>query len=82
MPNVDFTSGFTSDFSPLFELDIVVKDAMGNPTKKRKSCVSDSAEDIWKFWMRHQGKPKRKTTRKLPTAKETNQILTNLYGKS
>lgn len=46
--------------SYLFELDITLRDSKGNPTGKRKIIRSNSAHDIWAFWNRFRGKPKRK----------------------
>ena len=78
--NVDFFVE-SSDFDKSFEIDLVIKDAAGNPTKRRRSYVSDSAYKVWQFWMRNQGKPKRKRGKpNLPiSAGEADQIVKNLY---
>jgi hypothetical protein len=65
--------------SPAFEIDLMIKDAAGRPTGKRKLYGTDSAYKLWQFWMRHQGRPKRKKG-KLPSGKEAEKIMNNLYG--
>lgn len=59
-----------------FELELVVRDAKGNPTKTKKKIVADSGDEISSFWSRYQGKKKfkKKNKEKLPTAKEAEQI--------
>lgn len=67
--------------SPTFELDLIVKDAKGNPTNMRKSIQTDSPRKLCQFWHRYQGKPKRrkKKSKNLPNAKQAEQILRELY---
>ncbi len=47
------------DFQPTFEINLVVKDALGNPTRQRKNHMSNNGYGIWEFWAKYQGKPKR-----------------------
>jgi len=61
--------------SKLYEIVLYIKDAKGNPTKKRKSYATDNPYKLWQFWMRHQGKPKRRRSNKIPTAQEAEKIL-------
>ena len=61
-----------------FEISLIVRDALGNPTRKKKSYASDDAFEIWRFWMRNKGRPKRKKG-KVPTAKEADKFLKDLY---
>lgn len=48
------------EFSPTFEISVVVRDSLGNPTRKRKEFRSDNGYDIWEFFNRYQGKPKKR----------------------
>lgn len=70
-----------------FELNLIVKNAQGQPTGVRRSIATDNAAQLWSFWMRHQGRPhrigkskKKKKKEALPTAKEADQILQTLYS--
>ena len=51
---------FISKTSPAFELVVAVRDSVGEPTGKLKSYTTDSPMKLWQFYMRYQGKPKRK----------------------
>ena len=72
-----------------FEINILVRDSEGNPTGQRKSFSSDDAGKIWEFYMRHQGRPKRKkrpkkvrekAAKELPKAQEAEDILKKMYA--
>ena len=66
--------------SKTFEIDIVIKDSAGNPTNRRKSYASNDVYNIWKFWMRNQGRPKRKRRiENTPSKNEADKIVSNLY---
>lgn len=73
---LDFHRGFDS----MFEIDLVIRDSKGQPTNRRKSFKTNDAGKLWEFWMRHRGRPKRKKKEKIPTAKEANEILANMYN--
>lgn len=74
-----------------YEIDLEIRDVKGNPTGIRKSIKTDDPVKLWEFYMRNQGRPKRKKKKKtdargrnkskqiLPTAKEADQIMTNMY---
>lgn len=47
------------EYNNTFEINLVVRNAQGHPTSKRKSYSTDSAEELWKFFMRNQGTPKK-----------------------
>lgn len=47
------------EFTPTFEISLVVKDSLGIPTGKRRSLKASDGDAIWEFWSRYQGKPKR-----------------------
>lgn len=51
---------FKEEFQPTFEIDLVIRDSLGRPTKQRKSHVSNDGFGIYEFFQRYQGKPKRK----------------------
>lgn len=61
------------------ELVLCVKDGKGNKTGHRKSLVCETGAEVWHFWMKHQGKPKRKKKNKvkaelLPKGKDAEKI--------
>ena len=69
-------------YRPTLELVVQIRDAMGVPTGRTKSFITDSPEQLDNFWQRNGGKPikkkKRKTAKKkefIPTAKEAEGIL-------
>ena len=73
------------------ELSLIVRDSQGNPTNKRRTIVSDKGIDIYEFYMRYRGKPKRKTNKKqlknkkgekLPNQQEAEKILRELNKES
>lgn len=47
-----------------FELSLVVRNALGEATRHRKTYATDSPYKLWQFFIRHQNKPKKqkKTT--------------------
>ena len=69
--------------SKTFEITITLKDSRGNPTGKTKTYKTDSAYKLWKFYMNHQGKPKRRkkpgNPANLPTKEEADKILKDIY---
>ncbi len=71
---------FQKEDTKLFEIDLVIKDSQGNPTNKRRSFSSDDASRIWEFWMRYQGKPKKRRRKtKAATAKEAEKLLKEIF---
>jgi hypothetical protein len=69
-------------FVPTFEINLVVRNALGVPTGGRKEFSTNSPDSLFAFWMRHQGKPKRKkkSVEKLPNGEQAKQILTEMYN--
>lgn len=74
--------------SKTFEINLLVRDSNGNPTGRRKSFATDDSGKLWEFWMKHQGRPKRKprskkkrieSAKQLPKAQEADKILNELY---
>ena len=56
------------EFTPTFEISLVVKDSLGRPTGRRRSLKASDGNAIYEFWSRFQGKPKRhKNTGKVRT---------------
>lgn len=51
-----------------FELVLVERDAHGNPTSKTRTIASDDGNDIAAFYMKYQGKPRRKKKRQTKAA--------------
>lgn len=47
------------EFTPQYEIDLCVRNSLGEVTKKRKSHISNDGYGIWEFWSKYQGKPKR-----------------------
>lgn len=56
--------GKNKKHSPKFELVIVTRNAVGEPTGTR-SIVADEASKLHDFWLFHQGKPKKKIKTKI-----------------
>ena len=70
--------------SKSFEINLVVRDAEGNPTGQRKSLATNDSNKLYDFWMKYQGKPRKKNKNKtkkesLPNARQADQILKELY---
>ena len=67
---------------PRLEIDLIVRDAHGQPTEKRKEFKSTDGHSLWEFWMRHQGRPnrKKKTNKKekTPTKDQADQIVKDM----
>ncbi len=87
---LDFYGNTTPDKA--FEIDLEIRNAKGEPTGIRKSLKTDDPVKLWEFYMRNQGRPKkrRKKTSKnkggsrmkknlLPTSKEADRIMSNMY---
>jgi len=69
-----------------FELEMYERDFMGHPTDRRVLCQTDSADELYEFWMLKKGrqvnksrKPK-KTKGKLPSATQASDILKKMYN--
>ena len=69
------------EYAPSFEIVLQVRDSKGNLTGKTKTFASDSAEKLAEFYSRNSTKPKRKrrTDGPLPTAKEADKILKDVF---
>lgn len=88
---LDFYGNTESDKS--YEIDLEIRNAKGEPTGTRKSFKTDDPVKLWEFWMRNQGRPKKKRKKHskdkgigirkkkefLPTAKEANKIMNTMY---
>jgi len=46
--------------SKYFELSLVVRDGLGEPTNRKKDFSTDSPFKLWQFYMRNQSKKPRK----------------------
>lgn len=62
------------------EINLIVKDADGNPTNERRTAVFDNGDELSSFWSKYQGRPKRKKKQKvkkehLPKAAEADKLL-------
>jgi len=51
---------FEEYVSKPFEISLVVRNALGQPTGRRRTYATDSPYKLWQFYMRHRGKPRRK----------------------
>jgi hypothetical protein len=68
--------------SKTFELVLCIRDSKGKPTNKKKYIGTDSAYKLWEFFNRNAGftkRRKRKKTKQLPTAKEAEKTLKDMY---
>lgn len=52
--------GNTEHQDKSYEIDLVLRDSKGNPTGKRKSFKTDDPLSLWQFYMRNQGRPKKR----------------------
>lgn len=85
--NVEFTRAPFCRFG----LTLNVKDKEGNPTGETKSIDTNDSGELWEFWTKYQGKPKRRRTtnkrkrrrkgkkERIPGAKEADKIMNELY---
>ncbi len=69
------------NWRPTFELSLVVRDAKGNDTGKRKDFSTNSAYKLGEFFDKNQTRPKKKISKKNQkvTAEEAGQSLQELY---
>ncbi len=87
--SVDFARAPASKFG----LTLIVRDKEGNPTGETKSLDTNDSNELFEFWQRYQGKPKRKVNNKkrkrrrggkkktrIPNAKEADKILKEIYN--
>jgi len=69
--------------SKTFEITIALRDSQGNPTGRTKTFKTDSAYKLWKFYMNHQGKPKRRkksgNPKNLPNQRQAEKIMKDMY---
>ena len=56
--NYTLVFNFVNNFDHTFEIVLLIRDADGNPTGKKKYFASDHASEICDFFNRFQGKPK------------------------
>ena len=73
----------TKELTKTFELIINLRDSKGALTGQQKTYASDSAYYIWKHWMKHVNNIPTKKNKGMivPTAKEAEKILKELYEK-
>ena len=64
------------DFIPTFEIELEIKDSQGRPTGKRKTFSTSDPYKLSEFYLRHQGKPKKRHV-KAASAKEATEVLSN-----
>lgn len=63
------------EWTPTFEISLVIRDAKGNPTGRRKEYSSSRASDISNFWVKNNSQPTKKKKTKAATSEEASQIL-------
>ena len=64
------------EWKPTFEINLAVKDAKGNPTNRRKHFITNDPIKLSDFFLRHQGKPKKKKKSKATDSVEATKVLT------
>ena len=71
----------TTENTKTFELTVNLRNSKGKLTGEQKTYASDSAYNVWKHWVRHLGNVPVKKNKgvPVPTAKEADKILKDLY---
>ncbi len=76
LERLNFQSNIPSDQVKSFELSLCILNYKGEPTNKRKVFASDDAFEIWQFWNRNRGKPRKKRNKVTSATKsEAEKIL-------
>jgi len=75
-PKLEFQPKPTSSF----EIVLVNRNALGEPTGSTRTYKSDNAYDLSQFYLRHKGKPKNK--KKKTTKKDEAAVAKNFRGTS
>ncbi len=76
LERLNFQSNIPSDQVKSFEVSLCVLNYKGEPTNRRKTFASDDAFEIWQFWNRNRGKPRKKRNKVgIATKSEAEKVL-------